>query len=1292
MNPFLFQTLFILLFQTLTSIKFLEKNEPEDLENYEKFNYFETINESKNFTIKTDKKSIAYFESFERKSHIYISTNYSDFNTHKDTRISGKFYEIEPNTTYYIRIIHRNNPSVLKKYLYPYDLDESEIIIDDNIEEINYLYLVKNKIYTLNFENNVIKKMIKLSEKTLNSKIKIKINEITESELDENTRYYQIKEDFKGKIQLEIEENDAFIEFLSDFGEYKILTNISYEKEVENETTIIKIPKTQKFFQLTLTSDEIFNCSFSYGFSNLVNYYYYSKNNSKITPNKDNNIYSLQLNLIAPFKNRITTEKEFISFSIFLEKKPEQKIYLKYSQVSWIDDLLDEEISEDYCTKFINYLKKVIELYVYSDISQNPPNIPGYPNYHHSPINFTEEIDKISKVNRKFYEFYQEIQKLLTSTRDRHLNIFADETPKGSQVAQKILVLPFDVGIRKDKNGNHRVFIKKNFYSRFCREEDQKFIEAHLDIPIKSINDIDPFEYIQNWSKYSLVKNSHAQFSRNIKEMQAFSLSVHPIDFSEFYNEYEFDDNEIFYFYYLASFDSIKKDNIKLNNYYSEIMKDPKKRISRFYSSDYLKNIFLLSKGLKIEEEKIKLKSDNIEWDIKLENPENEFYFKCRVDEKNKVNVLVENSFATEGFLSMEKYLDCARLFYSNEYPIIIIQDNNEGGFSTLQVFLKQVLQIKSSFREASSFKLSEFTKKFVSEYYQEIMDFETCQKYKIDDITEVIDHYNYNGRNIEHKRTKFFDIFPSDLREGLNSFREEYFNSNKNLKKPTDIIIFTDSFSFSGGCGFVKGFQNVGGAIMVGYYGNPTKKGTDYFDSGQSLTGMLAKNDNELYKNLSSLGFSTVSISILENYDDYKKDELIPMEYKIDPVDYRVDIYSSYSDDMYDKFIYEGLEVHKLFNNGSYCNSKNDRLLFHDENCNKIEGKEYAHGGYKCRDNNTWDIGGNCEAYYCDIGYYFDFESKECKKDCSYDENKKLLFIHEKNLSKKYEIKKNMFYSFFILKNEDFYYSFETTKENLIDYPKLIFSKGVDTIDIENKNNETLPVEIKSINSTLNPNIDFTLLSKNVNARDYFYFNKGKQMYIIQYIDDFYLYIKSPLNKLKTEIKYTKYNSSMIKEDIIKIKDSYFSDFSGDIMSFKKNELYIIYLNAIELDEFHFVIYPIANEVITIVEKGNSIYMEKNKKYTLDFSKINLNLNKVILKLSRKTLNGEVTLPDKNIKLNSRNLFYNIDDNSMNQLKVEIGKENALIEVVFKQKDDEMNIIDLEGNKKIILKNHLII
>ena len=75
-----------------------------------------------------------------------------------------------------------------------------------------------NKNYILNFENNTHKKMIKLSHKTLNSKVKIKINEIEEIELNQTQHYYLIKEDFKGKIRLEITVGNAFIEFLSDIG------------------------------------------------------------------------------------------------------------------------------------------------------------------------------------------------------------------------------------------------------------------------------------------------------------------------------------------------------------------------------------------------------------------------------------------------------------------------------------------------------------------------------------------------------------------------------------------------------------------------------------------------------------------------------------------------------------------------------------------------------------------------------------------------------------------------------------------------------------------------------------------------------------------------------------------------------------------------------------------------------------------------------------------------------------------------------------------------------------------
>ena len=42
----------------------------------------------------------------------------------------------------------------------------------------------------------------------------------------------------------------------------------------------------------------------------------------------------------------------------------------------------------------------------------------------------------MSKSNRKFYEFYQEIEKILTSTRDLHFNIYAHQTPKGIKFGQ----------------------------------------------------------------------------------------------------------------------------------------------------------------------------------------------------------------------------------------------------------------------------------------------------------------------------------------------------------------------------------------------------------------------------------------------------------------------------------------------------------------------------------------------------------------------------------------------------------------------------------------------------------------------------------------------------------------------------------------------------------------------------------------------------------------------------------------------------------------------------------------
>lgn len=93
------------------------KAKDESLKVYREFNGFETIQNDQNFIIETEYKSIAYFDSFDKGSVVYISKDYENFKAKKDERITGKFYEIEPNTKYYVRNNLYYSPSVFKKYL-----------------------------------------------------------------------------------------------------------------------------------------------------------------------------------------------------------------------------------------------------------------------------------------------------------------------------------------------------------------------------------------------------------------------------------------------------------------------------------------------------------------------------------------------------------------------------------------------------------------------------------------------------------------------------------------------------------------------------------------------------------------------------------------------------------------------------------------------------------------------------------------------------------------------------------------------------------------------------------------------------------------------------------------------------------------------------------------------------------------------------------------------------------------------------------------------------------------------
>ena len=549
-----------------------------------------------------------------------------------------------------------------------------------------------------------------------------------------------------------------------------------------------------------------------------------------------------------------------------------------------------------------------------------------------------------------------------------------------------------------------------------------------------------------------------------------------------------------------------------------------------------------------------------------------------------------------------------------------------------------QLFQIREVERTFSSFSTTDLSKKYFSQFDEfGFIKADTCQIIdNLSDLETDKDIYNYSEPNVEHNRTFPVADIPYDFeRKGLNQARKDFENS-PNLKRPTDIIIYTDGFSYSSTSTFIKGFQNIGGAITVGYFGNPKIKGPESFDASQSDSGVMDFEETEVYENLEKLGYMIYGITSEEVFDDsYQKENPIPREYTIFPVDYRVDIYSPYSDEIYPKFISEGLKIFDLFNNKNYCNSKNEKLLLHDENCYDMKLK-YTHGGYKCGENFEWDKS-TCVPYYCDIGYSFDQYNKECVPDC--ESESEVFYIYKNNYTNKINIERNVSYMFIPVKT-DANYVFESSEDIISQFPKICFINGYNQIIVNEEKNGEQDYEIK-INQIYTDLNFINYKGENLYYENVFLAN-NKQLFIFQSSNDHLLHLINLFNLESNKIKYLIYNDSINYQDILNVNEKYFEDYSGDIFNLTKNNIYIIYPNYDNIDSPNQVYVSLnsLNEKINFTDNIiNFLYLQKEKDYEIIFPQIDLNIT---LKLSRNSLDTEILLGEKKI-LDSNNLYYEL-------------------------------------------------
>ena len=529
-------------------------------------------------------------------------------------------------------------------------------------------------------------------------------------------------------------------------------------------------------------------------------------------------------------------------------------------------------------------------------------------------------------------------------------------------------------------------------------------------------------------------------------------------------------------------------------------------------------------------------------------------------------------------------------------------------------------------------------------------------------------------------------------------------------LKNPTDIIIYTDSFCYSACSGFIKAFQNTGGAIIVGFNGNPKIKGTKEFDGSQSPSSVHNFEHSQEYHELKNLGYNVIGITYSESFDDsYQNKEKVPIprEYAVDIVDRRVPIYGPYSDNNYELFIKNAHDIFEEFKTN--CNKDNKKLILDDENCN-YKLKEHERGGHPCGDDGKWDYS-KCVAYYCDLGYYYDQYQKKCVLDkCSNKENEKHIYIN--NISPK-EIQNYKVFPndelVFHLHNDKYIYLFLAKEKNIFStYNELnlkncsnLFIKGNEFYYASNEpksifNNVVIVNYFRIVKEPTIITFFFIENKQNIVAQDNIDLNKGfvpfymniqgdKQLiYSFQSDKNKILYL--PTFNKEVKMYYAEYNFDISPQEIININPNKFNQFSNEIITMKKNKQYIFNLKFPKDKVSGFFLFVRQNEMqqYKMIINDSYIYLSKqNFDYNLYF---NYDLKSVYLKLSHLTPEAEIEIINNNNIINKNNKYFLFESDNK-KLSLRLKNENpALIEFLYELKN--VNILDTNKNRFYLIND----
>ena len=662
-------------------------------------------------------------------------------------------------------------------------------------------------------------------------------------------------------------------------------------------------------------------------------------------------------------------------FNLLLIIICQENVYSPSDVIDYINEKI--EYTKDDYKSFIEYLSNTFsDVYTFNDIVKNPPQ-PSFDSDYHEKVDIQKELNEIDLDDITPYEFYRKIWTILSKLKDQHIQM----KWKPLKLDQFIILGPIDFSIKEDEDGNIKMYGE-------CIEDSQledfensntisEICEYYSDSPIKSINNMDPFEYINNFGGIFLsTKNIHGTFSFKLNYHNNAPLSDYPLSLEELQTySIEFESGESFTTEYLILSD-IDIDNGRLRNLDSKKKNIHKKQISK-ENINFVNNKFFRKRKKNVFD---KLLNGRIIWNYECED-----ILKCSADETNQVNIYYISSFQPSNKNRFnETLVKCYKLFDENIFPIIVINDLNNGGYvSFSQILLGIISPLIPINVYSGRIRISETFKetKEINEYINtNLTKIEDCKNCTYNDLIDGKTNINY-GNDIESSLTEIFYINNMTIYNDIEYAR----NIMKNKRKPTEILVYTDGYSFSAGSLFIKYLKENGGAIITQYLGNP-KKSEEIFDISQSPTPVFTSPiiemfSKENYKKLLDEYECELQLPGIQSFYN-NTDIKVPLEYEVSIADEKSEIYENFNEDTYDKFINKAKNIFEKYK--QECNNDNKNLLKISEECNGKFGNNYTHGGYECGTDGKWTT--NCVPSYCDIGYTFDKTNKKCIKDyCSY-------------------------------------------------------------------------------------------------------------------------------------------------------------------------------------------------------------------------------------------------------------------------------------------------------------------